>query len=181
LRVILTFGEEMKHSQRNLGIAAAISLLIYLVALWSEAAYRAGDIGFSEKLTWSRMIEVYRVTTFDHVMRVEMLPMGIVAVIGMIAAVVAGLFRHRWVPVWVWSVYLVALLISGGWMGLLIIPFVPFETLDGEFLDEKLARATACGIWTALLLALLLYRFVKLKKITEQAHGEQRLNRPEFE
>jgi len=26
-----------------------------------------------------------------------------------------------------------------------------------------------------------LYRFVKLKKITEQAHGEQRLNRPEFE
>ena len=55
-----TFGEEMKHLHRNLGIAAAISLLIYLAALWSEAAYRAGDIGFSEKLTWSRMIEAYR-------------------------------------------------------------------------------------------------------------------------
>jgi len=166
--VNFTFGEEMKHLHRNLGIAAAISLLIYLAALWSEAAYRAGDIGFSEKLTWSRMIEAYRLTTFDHVMRVEMLPIGIVAVIGMIGAMVAGLFRHRWVPVWVWAVYLVVLLISGGLIGLLIIPFVPFCTLDGEFLDEKLARVSACGLWTAMLLALLLYRFVKSKKITEQ-------------
>ena len=166
--VAFTFGEEMKHLHRNLGIAAAISLLIYLAALWSEAAYRAGDIGFSEKLTWSRMIEAYRLTTFDHVMRVEMLPIGIVAVIGMIGAMVAGLFRHRWVPVWVWAVYLVVLLISGGLIGLLIIPFVPFCTLDGEFLDEKLARVSACGLWTAMLLALLLYRFVKSKKITEQ-------------
>ena len=171
----------MKHHQQNLGIAAAISLLIYLVALWSEAAYRAGDIRFSEKLTWARMIEAYRLTTFDHVMRVGMLPMGVVAVIGMIAAMVTGLFRHRWVPVWVWAVYLVALLISGGWIGILIIPFVPFDTLDGEFLDEQLARVTACGFWTALLIALLLYGFVKSKRITEQAHGEQRLTQPEFE
>jgi hypothetical protein len=71
------FGDEMEHYQRNLGIAAAISLLIYLIALWSEAACRAGDIGFSEELTWARMIEAYRLTTFDHVMRVEMLPMGV--------------------------------------------------------------------------------------------------------
>ena len=150
----------MSHSQRNLGIAAAISLLIYLIALWSEAACRAGDIGFSEELTWARMIEAYRLTTFDHVMRVEMLPMGVVAVIGMIAAMLTGLFCHRWIPVWIWAVYLVALLISGGWIGFLILPFVPFDTLDGEFLDEQLARVTACGFWTALLLAFLLYRFV---------------------
>ncbi|MDA8806664.1 hypothetical protein N9N55_05520 [Opitutales bacterium] len=158
----------MKQDHRNLGIAATISLLIYLVALWSEASYRVGDIGFSEKLTWSRMIEAYRLTTFDHVIGVELLPMGIVAVIGMITAMVVGLFRHQCVPCWAWVLYLFTLLISGGWIGLLIIPFVPFDTLDGEFLDEQLPRVAACGLWTALLLALLLYRFVKSKKVTEQ-------------
>ncbi len=60
------------------------------------------------------------------------------------------------------------------------MPFLAPITLDGEFLDEMLARLTACGIWTALLLAFLVHRIVKSKKITE-AHGEQRLTRPEFE
>ena len=158
----------MKISPRHCSIAASIALLIYLVALWSEAAYHAGGIGFTEDLTWSRILAAYRVTNLDHVMRLEILPMGVVAVIGMLAAIMADFMPNRTFPTWGLFLYVTVLLISGGWLGLLIIPFVPFENLDGEFLDDSFARVTACGVWTTLVLTFLGHRIVKVKRITEQ-------------
>jgi hypothetical protein len=151
----------MKSRTQPFGIAASIALLIYIVALWNEAAYDPGGIGFAEDLSWSRMNAAYRVTTFAHVMQLEVIPMGVVAVIGMVAAIVAAFMPNRTFPTWGLSLYLVVLLLSGGWMGLFALVFVPFDTLDGEFLAEGLARITACGVWTAVVLTFLTHRIVK--------------------
>jgi hypothetical protein len=171
----------MRAAQRNLGIVASISLMIYVFALWNEAAYHAGGIGFLEELTWPRMIAAYRVTTIDHVVRLEILPMGAVAVMGMLVAIATAPFPLRTVPTWAWSIYSVVLLISGGWIGLAVIVTIPFlglPALDGEFLDEMLARLIASGIWTALVLVFLVHRIVRAKRINGPKHGERRVTHP---
>jgi hypothetical protein len=158
----------MTTAQRHVGIGASIALVIYLFALWSEAAYHAGGIGFNEDLTWSRMLAAYRVTTFGDMVRLETIPMGVVAVVGMLAGIIAAFIPRRTFPTWGLSIYLVVLLVSGGWMGMFALVFVPFDTLDGEFLAEGLARVTACGIWAALVSAVLVHRIVKWRRSTEQ-------------
>lgn len=166
----VSFGEEMKITKQHLGVAASIALLAYLVALWSEAAYDAGGIGFGEDLTWGRMLAACRVTTFSHAMRLEMIPMGVVAVVGMLAAIAISVIPKGALPTWGVFLYTAILLISGSWTGLFVLVFLPFETLDGEFLAEGWARMGACGIWTLFLLAFLIVRMASRRKIIEPAN-----------
>lgn len=163
----MTFGDEMKITRQHFGIAAGVALVIYLVALWSEAAYDPGGIGFAEDLTWSRMVAAYRVTTVSDAIRLDMLPMGVVAVVGMLSAIVAAFMPKRNIPMWGLSIYTVVLLITGGWLGLLALVFVPFDTLDGEFLAEGLARITATGVWTGLVIASFAHRIITWRRDTE--------------
>lgn len=146
--------------EKSFGIAAAISLGTYMAALWSEAAYHAAGIGFQEKLTWARMFEAYQVTTLSDVIHLELLPMGAVAVVGMIATIGVMFIPNLRPPTWGLGVYLLTLLLAGGWIGLLAVFLLPVHlgSLDGEFLDEMLARATACGVWTALVLGFFIHR-----------------------
>jgi len=98
--------------------------------------------------------------------------MGVVAVVGMIGAISSALIRDRMFPTLAITLYAVILLACGGWIGLPALVFIPFETLDGEFLAEGLARVTATGLWTALVLAYLGSRFLKTKRTTEPSTGQ---------
>ncbi len=164
----------MNTTQRYIGIAASIALLIYLVAVWSEAAYEASDIGFNEDLTWSRMLVAYRLTTFSDMLQLETLPMGVVAVAGMLASILSAFTLNRTFSIWSLFAYVMVLIIAGGWMGLFALVFIPFDTLDGEFLAEGLARVTATGVWTILVISLLVHQAVKPRNSTEQDAGNRR-------
>ena len=159
------------NTRRYEGIVAGASLLLYVFALLSEAAYEPGGIGFNEELTWSRMIDADRATRLRHIMGLDVIPLGIVAIAGMIAAIAFAFINGRRIPTSAVAVYAGILLVSGGWMGLLALAFVPFDTMDGEFLAEGLARITACGPWTALVLACLGHRLFARKRITEPSAG----------
>lgn len=164
----------MNTSQRYIGIAASIALLIYLVAVWSEAAYEASDIGFNEELTWSRMLVAYRLTAFADMLELETLPMGVVAVVGMLASIMSAFVLNRTFSIWSLFAYVIVLIIAGGWMGMFALVFIPFDILDGEFLAEGLARVTATGIWAILVISLLVHQVVKLKNSTEQDADNRR-------
>lgn len=154
--------------QRHVGLMAGVCLLVYLAAVGSEAAYGPGGIGFAEELTWARMSAAYRVTGWADVRALDVTPFGIAAVAGMLTALAAALCGGRVWPTWAISFYAFLLLGSGGWMGFLMLVWLPFAgPLDGEFLDDGCARLTAVGLWTACVLFVLVHRIVPRGEINE--------------
>ena len=168
----------LKNTSRRFGIVAAAALALYAFAVWSEAAYYAGGIGFMEQLTWPRMSAAYQATTFADVMKLEALPMGVVAVLGMLVAIGLSFLRRLRIPTWTLGSYLVILLLSGGWIGLVAALVFPFHlsTLDGEFFDDMFARFIAAGLWTAWVLGLFCARLFQSSRASDPASGEPRLS-----
>lgn len=97
--------------------------------------------------------------------------MDVIAVVGMLAAIVFAFVLKRGIPTWALAIYLFALLVSRGWIGLFVVASMPFlmpiQGWDGEFLDEMLARFAACGIWTAVVLGFLVHRIVTSRGFTD--------------
>jgi hypothetical protein len=146
--------------KRRLGwtTAAGVAFVLYGFAVWCEAAYEPADIGFSEVLSWTRMIGALGVTEWSDVQALP--PQGrileSIAVIGMIGAIVGTSLRHsptgRGVRAAVWG-YSLLLILAGGWISLLALLInLPQIPPDGEFLADNGARFSAIGIWTALCL-----------------------------
>jgi len=135
--------------------AAGASLALYAFAVWCEAACRPAGIGHNEVLTWSRMMGALERTTWSDlefpVWLWTSMPLEPLGVIGMVGVLAWGLLRQR--PnseggrVVVWG-YSLLLLVAGGWLALLALPFnlIGFPP-DGEFLDEGIARISALGLW----------------------------------
>ena len=104
-----------------------------------------------------------RVIGWADVLALEVTPFGITAVAGMLTALAATLCGGRVWPRWAISFYAFLLLGSGGWIGFLMLFWLPFGgPLDGEFLDDGGARLTAGGLWTACV------RFVPVHRIVPQ-------------
>jgi type VI protein secretion system component VasK len=61
--------------------------------------------------------------------------------------------------------HLPALLLFYGWLGLLISILLPIPTLsgviDGEFVSDGLPRLAACGLWAAVWIIALLFRWLR--------------------
>ena len=139
-------------------IAAMLSLLLYVFALISEAAGICGGIGFNEPLTWPLFIKALGAVGVDDVVRLRTLLCAVVSVPGMLFFVGFPIATRQRVPTKMLAIYLAILLAIGGGLGILLLAFVPFVTLDGEFLVDGAVRYVACGIWTSVVILCLILR-----------------------
>ena len=145
-----------------MSIVATLSLSLYVFATWSEAAYYASSIEFNELLTWTKMLPAFSDVRFIDIARLSeaFILMEIIAVVGMLASIGIGT-NPRWrPPIWAVASYTGLFLLAGGWIGL-FIPLFLFQPLDGEFLDEGMARMTVCGLWSIVLICHIINRLVR--------------------
>jgi hypothetical protein len=80
--------------KRRFAIAAGCLMALYVLAVWCEAAYTPGHIGFTEVLTPRRMVQALSVTGWSDIKSIE--PFGggwleLVAVLGMVTALACPL------------------------------------------------------------------------------------------
>ena len=131
-------------------------LVLYGCAIWCESTYRPAHIGFGELLTLKRMWGAVQLVQWQHLRDLEVMPMGIVTVAGMIGWLIWNVIR---IPLYghiarlCVTSYVLLLVISGGWMGLLAMPIELLQHPDGETLDEGGVRLLVIGLWTATALA----------------------------
>lgn len=151
-----------------MSIVATVALLLFILAAWSEAAYYASGIEFNELLTWDKMrpaLASVRLTHFGCLGGIA-IPMESIAVFGMIASIGIGLVSRWRPPTWLIVMYVGLFLVAGGWMGLIAL-LCTLHPLDGEFLDEGMARMDACGLWMIVVVAYLGNRLYRHRKHTE--------------
>ena len=141
-------------------------MVSHCVGIWSETARNAAGIGFAETVDYRRLGHGFGGVTWDHLRSVRLMEWEYVAAFGMIAFLLMLTVRGT-VPKWIAAIYLITLLASGGWIGLMLFPYLPFNllfrfnSLDGEFFEEGIARMMMGGLWPWLVLIWTLAVFIK--------------------
>lgn len=134
--------------------------------IWSEAASDAAGIGFAETVGYHRLERGLGEVSFDQIRSVRLMGWEYLAVFGMIAFLFLLIARGS-VPKWIAFIYLIVLVASGGWVGLMLLPYLPFNllfhfnSLDGEALEEGIVRMMFGGLWPWLVLIWTLRIFIK--------------------
>lgn len=140
---------------------ALLSIAVYGLALWSEAARNAAGLGFNERFGIARLAEGFPKVTAQEWHQLRFDHWEHVAVVGMIAALIAAIVGIRSVPRWLPPAYLAVLLIMGGWVGMVMVVYLPLFVfslltdpvpMDGEFFEDSVARYMAAGVWLSCLL-----------------------------
>jgi len=133
--------------------------------IWSEAASDAAGIGFAETVGYGRLAGGFGEVSFDQIRSVRLMEWEYLAAIGMLAFLFLLMVRGP-VSKWLAAIYLIALVASGGWMGLMLLPYLPFNllfhfnSLDGEALEEGIVRMMLGGLWPWLVLIWTLGAFI---------------------
>ena len=159
----------------RIAVAAVMALLLYSLCVLLEAAYFAAELGFNELLTAGKIISgLSEVRTHDlvKVLCRDETNLGGISIIGMLAAVSFVICSKHRIPTWVIAVYTLILVLSGSWMGYFVFAYLPFETLDGEFLAEGMPRYAASSFWTTILAAILVMRWCSNNTGSEQIDGQ---------
>ena len=166
--VRITFGEKMNTKRYTMSIVATLALSLYVFATWSEAAYYASSIEFNELLTWNKMLPAFAAVRLINIVRLSeaFILMEITAVMGMLASIGIGTTSSWRPPMWAVASYTGVFLLVGGWVGI-FVPLFLFQPLDGEFLDEGMARMTACGLWLIILICYIINWLTRDGKKTE--------------
>lgn len=166
-----TTPQTLTQTGVRLSLAAGFSLLVYSLAVAVEAAHKAKPFAYNDAITIGKLIDALRVTRLGDVFNMELSPLGVLSTTGMILAILFTVVRRRPVPTIAILCYLPALLLLYGWLGLLIIVLLPIPTLggviDGEFVSDGLPRLAACGLWTAVLIIALLFRWLSGMRRTQ--------------
>ncbi len=160
---------EMNIKRYKPVILPAAVLLLYLIAIWAEAAYFASTIEFNELLTCRKLLPAFAAVRWEHIQKLATvsIPMEIVTVVGLLATISTRLSKRYQPARAIVAIYAAILLLAGGWMGLLALPLM-LQPWDGECLDEGMTRMAVCGVWTLVVLIHLAKRFMRNKNHTEQ-------------
>jgi hypothetical protein len=160
-----TTPQTLAQTGARLSLAAGFSLLVYSLAVAVEAAHEAKPFAYNDPITIGKLIDALRVTRLEDVLNVEMSPLGVLSTTGMILVILFTVVKRRQVPTIVILCYLPALLLLYGWLGLLIVILLPIPSLggviDGEFVSDGGPRLAACGLWAAVLIIAMLFRWLR--------------------
>lgn len=136
------------------------SLAVFIAALTSEAAYKTGKIGFNEPLTVQGFLDALLAISTKEIGRLEIGFLDWTAVLGMLLLCGMSFEKFRTIPLMPVVLYSGLLFVLGGWLGIIALAFLPFAfPLDGEFISDGFARILAIGVWMAVVVSMLVFRF----------------------
>lgn len=155
----------MKSAGNPFLFGTLIAIATQVFGVWSEAASDAAGIGFAETVGYHRLARGLGEVGFDQIRSVRLMEWEYLAILGMIVFLLLLMARGA-VSKWIAAVYLTALVASGGWIGLMLLPYLPFNllfhfnTLDGEAFEEGIVRMMFAGLWPWLVLIWTLGAFI---------------------
>ena len=137
---------------REWWLAAAGTL--YIVALGfgmiAEHAEHMGLVGYNESMTSSDWWTAFDDFQLASLQTKIIWPFTYVATMGALMAIasplIQRLYQTRFPTICLW-LYFLSLMLSGGFIGLLVLPFLPFSSLDGEALSDGVGQWGAVGFW----------------------------------
>jgi len=147
-----------------------LSLVVYGLAVWAEAARTAAGLGFSERFGVSRLLGGFGKVTTRQIRDMQFEIWEYLSVLGMVVVMAAALAGMKRVSRWVPAGYLAILVLLGGWAGIMLVVFLPVFLfnlisdplpMDGEFFAESSARYMGAGVWLVVLLVWSLSGFIR--------------------
>ena len=133
-------------------LAAAGTLYILALAfgLIAEHAEHMGLVVYNESMTlsdWWKAFDDFHLASLQTKM---IWPFTYVAMMGALMAMASPLaprlYQTHLPNICLW-LYFLLLMVSGGFIGLLVLPFLPFSSLDGEALSDGVGQWGAVGFW----------------------------------
>lgn len=176
----------MNVSRFTVFCAALLSIAIYGLSLWGEAARNAAGLGFNERFGVARLAEGFGKVTARELEGIRFEHWEHLAVAGMLATLVVAIFGIKSIPRWLPPVYLAVLVAMGGWAGMIMAVYIPYflfclltdpTPIDGEFFEDNVARFMALGVWLSCLLVWSVMTFIHYKR-RPKAIVPQRAHRP---
>ncbi|HUR29352.1 MAG TPA: hypothetical protein VM509_14280 [Planctomycetota bacterium] len=146
--------KQQSRGRVGVAVAAGISLTLYGLASWIEAAEGPADFGFNETLSWSRMLGALPLASWRDVAQLHLPLFCLVALLGMVGALAWAalplrpnreLQRLQIALVWTNTLFLV---LTGGWLCVIALPFELVGSHDGECLEDGGLRMMVVGAWT---------------------------------
>lgn len=144
-----------------------LSLLVLVLGFWSIEAYRVSGVGYSEPVDWAKLFAAFTGVDPLQFAKMKLKPADWVAIPGMVFLGVFPLVTAARVPLPVMLGYLNLLLVSGGWIGVLLILGLPLA-LDatGEFFAEGLPGFYGSGVLSVGIGLWAIHRLIERKRET---------------